>query len=591
MKTITIIMIAMLLIAISSVGFVIFKYITSEPGPEEEAVEPEQNDNAAQDDIEIPPTEEVPQDKPAEDEVTIVEIYLDGDRQTGTFLGEAVYGMTSQEAFNIYGENFSETGYLFASDNTGYTFEPGSSHYIYVYALIPKYGWGYSRKKVSVAGEEESESSINLSIDDPSNNETIKEDSKSNIRVSGWSVDPGYKDSPGIESVEIYLNGPRGFGKFLGEADYGIERPDVATAFGNTNYTNSGYSLYFDGSELEPCRQNTLYVYSFSGSGSYNLGMRDFTVEGECKESNAIISADAALDNQSIEISGWAINKDDITEGKPRDPNIEYSVKKIAFTSSVNGNEDIYVMNIDGSELTRLTDSPEKDKYPAVSPDGNKIAYTSDINGIWQIMVMNYDGTEKEQLTNNPQRSAYPAWSFDGRYIFFDLSIEGEYEIYRMDSDGSNMTRLTLNLNINDWHPYGHPFKYKLIYEAGHSRHESLYMMDYDGKNIQKITDVDMRQRTPAISIDGETIVFSDNSSIYTMDLDGGNLKKISGDLEYCRHPDISPDNKYISFEGNVDGQLEIFIVNVDGSNLQRLTDIPGDDYDPYFLYQASQPF
>jgi TolB protein len=591
MRAITIIMIIILLVAVVSLGFVILKYILPEPDLEEKTAEPEQNDSIAQDDTEIPDSEEEPQEKPEEDEVTVIEIYLDGDRQTGTFLGEAVYGMTSQEAFNIYGEEFSETGYLFAPDNTSYTFEPGSSHYVYIYALIPKYGWDYTRKKVLVAGEEESDSSINLSIDDPSNNETIKEDNISNIRVSGWSVDSSYKDSPGIESVEIYLNGPRGSGRFLGEADYGIERQDVAAAFANTNYTNSGYSLDFDGSELEPCRQNTLYIYSFSSSGNYNLGMRDFTIEGECKESNTIISADAVLDNQSIEISGWAINKDDITGGKPRDPNIEYSVKKIVFTSSVSGNEDIYIMNIDGTGLTQLTDSPKNDKYPAVSPDGQKIAYTSDINGIWQIMVMDYDGEEKEQLTNNPQRSAYPAWSFDGRYIFFDLSIEGEYEIYRMDSDGSNMTRLTLNLNINDWHPYGHPFQYKVIYEAGHSRHEGLYMMDYDGKNIKKITDLDMRQRTPAVSIDGETIVFSDNSSIYTMDIDGGNLKKISGDLEHCRHPDISPDNKYISFEGDVNGQLEIFIVNVDGSNLQRLTDIPGDDYDPYFLYQASQPF
>jgi len=97
---------------------------------------------------------------------------------------------------------------------------------------------------------------------------------------------------------------------------------------------------------------------------------------------------EANLDNQSIEISGWAINKDNIISGKPRDPDIEYSVKKIVFTSSHNGNEDIYIMNIDGSELTQLTDYSGKDNYPAVSLDGQKIAYTSDIGGTWQVMVI-----------------------------------------------------------------------------------------------------------------------------------------------------------------------------------------------------------
>ena len=71
------------------------------------------------------------------------------------------------------------------------------------------------------------------------------------------------------------------------------------------------------------------------------------------------------------------------------------------------------------------------------------------------------------------------------------------------------------------------------------------------------------------------------------MDGNGENIKKISGSLVKSRHPDISPDNKYITFESIIDGQEEIFIVNLDGSNLKRLTFIPGIDYDPVFLYQA----
>ncbi|GAI81144.1 unnamed protein product, partial [marine sediment metagenome] len=53
-------------------------------------------------------------------------------------------------------------------------------------------------------------------------------------------------------------------------------------------------------------------------------------------------------------------------------------------------------------------------------------------------------------------------------------------------------------------------------------------------------------------------------------------------------HPDISPDNAYITYEGLVNGQNEIFIMNIDGSNKIQLTDIPGHDWDPVFMYQMS---
>jgi hypothetical protein len=587
MKTVTVIIIILFLTAAIFLGIVVLKYIGTKIFSDTETSEIEQN--IPEQDIPIVVEEDGDEVEIDTEDIAAVEIYLDGNRENGIFLGEAEYGITSEEASMIYGEDFSDSGFLLSLDNNGYVFEPGSIHYLYVYTSIPKYGWDYIRKKISIPGETDYDESIQFSIDDPSHNTIIKGADKANIRISGWSVDLDHSDSTGIDKIEVYLNGPRGFGRSEGPVDYGIERSDVANAFQNANYTNSGYSLYFDGSQLEDGSENTLYVYYYSTSGTYSLAMVDFKIEGDEKESNAVISIeDYDLNDKTIEIIGWATNKDWILEGRPpRSLDIEYSTKKIVFTSNMNGNEDIFSMNIDGTELTRLTDYPGKDNYPSVSPDGKKIAYTSDINGTWQIMVMNWDGTEKAQLTHNPWRSGYPAWSFDGRFIYFEAAPEGDYEIYRINSDGSNMKRLTFNPNIDDWHPYGHPFQYKVIYESGASRNEDLYIMDYDGKNIKRISDINMRKRVPAISVDGKLIVFSDNSSVYTMDSNGENITKISGTLANCRHPDISPDNDHIIFESGAKGQEDIYIVDLDGSNPVRLTNIPGTDYDPAFMYQT----
>jgi Tol biopolymer transport system component len=75
-------------------------------------------------------------------------------------------------------------------------------------------------------------------------------------------------------------------------------------------------------------------------------------------------------------------------------------------------NEEIYVMNTDGSERTRLTDIPGYDHWPPTwSPDGTRIAFTSDgteDNG--EIYVMNSDGSSLTQLTDDPAYDSFPAW-------------------------------------------------------------------------------------------------------------------------------------------------------------------------------------
>jgi Tol biopolymer transport system component len=149
------------------------------------------------------------------------------------------------------------------------------------------------------------------------------------------------------------------------------------------------------------------------------------------------------------------------------------------------------------------------------------------------------------------------------------------------------MKRLTFNTDEPDWHPCGHPYKYKVIYESGTTGNEDIYIMDHDGKYVDKISDENMRKRGPSISVDGKIIVFSDNNSLYTMDNNGKNIKKISGDLSRCRHSGISPDMKYVVFESVIDGNVEIILTNLDGSNTIRLTTSPTKDYDPVFLYQA----
>ncbi len=112
---------------------------------------------------------------------------------------------------------------------------------------------------------------------------------------------------------------------------------------------------------------------------------------------------------------------------------------RIAFVSDRDGNDEIYLMGADGSDLVNLTNHPANDRAPAWSPDGLRITFVSNRDGNDEIYVMDADGSNLVNLTNNPARDGEPTWSPDGRIIAFT----SESGIFAIDADGANRLRLT----------------------------------------------------------------------------------------------------------------------------------------------------
>ena len=145
------------------------------------------------------------------------------------------------------------------------------------------------------------------------------------------------------------------------------------------------------------------------------------------------------------------------TEG-PTAPQQNSISNKIVFVSERDANDEIYVMNADGSGQTRLTNNSSGDRAPAWSPNGSKIAFSSNRGrGGSGIYVMKSDGSGQNTVTDIPA-SDEPAWSPDGAKIIFTSNRYGSTDIYVMNANGSGQTNLTNNPAIDNapaWSPDG----------------------------------------------------------------------------------------------------------------------------------------
>ena len=159
---------------------------------------------------------------------------------------------------------------------------------------------------------------------------------------------------------------------------------------------------------------------------------------------------------------------------------------------------EIYVMEVDGNNQRRLTNSRGWDISPSWSPDGKRIAFMSWRAGHFigefglssEIYVMDADGKNTRRLTNNRKSDSSPSWSPDGKWIVFTADRKGDdvnYEIYVMDADGGNQRRLTNN-RVHDKSPSWSSDGKRIVFSSYRDGNGEIYVMDNDGGNQQKLT-------------------------------------------------------------------------------------------------------
>ena len=197
------------------------------------------------------------------------------------------------------------------------------------------------------------------------------------------------------------------------------------------------------------------------------------------------------------------------------DPAFSPDGSRIAFVSQRDGNAEIYVMNADGTGVTRVTNDPQGDGRPAFSADGQSIVFhSSRTAGKQQIWSVNVDGTGLTQITKDSVNFS-PTVSPDGQTIAYVSLRDKNYDIWLMGRDGSNQRRFTVSPQQREWEPHflhDGTLAYLLERKEGNRTVQQVVRADLATGSVTALTGTDLAIASFAVSPAGDVVAIVVNA-------------------------------------------------------------------------------
>lgn len=270
---------------------------------------------------------------------------------------------------------------------------------------------------------------------------------------------------------------------------------------------------------------------------------------------------------------------------------------KIAFVSrkgiETTTPQELYVIDLDGRNLTRLTFLGGKAKNPTWSPDGSQLVFAWE-NSQNQSDMFNYlysvpaAGGEPKMIFRAEGLILSPRFSPSGSRIVLAISYNGNMEIYTLPVKGGKPRRLTVS-NAIELFPAWSPRGDHVAFVSDRSGGPQIWTMKSDGGQVQRVSFHGSYNQSPdwGNTAQGERIVYSARESgmfhIIMMAADGTDATVITQGQGFgsCEYPHFSPDGRAIALSTNNGTGRTIRLFNVDGSFTKLLTRVGADDKNP----------
>jgi Tol biopolymer transport system component len=248
----------------------------------------------------------------------------------------------------------------------------------------------------------------------------------------------------------------------------------------------------------------------------------------------------------------------------------------------------IYTINPDGSDLRQVSDLPVEKQWVAsyrgglnLSPDGTRLVFPVDEDNNVNLYIMDIDGTNIQRLTAALGNEIYTAWSPDSQTIAFEACVDpmgcNTYDIYVIAADGTNLNRLTDHYadDISPvWSPDGRWIAFASDRPADPNdnwglEEVSIYLMDPQGRNVHRIGEPPVGW--PLVwSPDGQHAFVQGN----VIDVDTKEMRTIVASPPFQGNPHWSPDGTQIAFMSR---DQSLYVMDTDGTSLRRVVDKVGE--------------
>jgi TolB protein len=260
---------------------------------------------------------------------------------------------------------------------------------------------------------------------------------------------------------------------------------------------------------------------------------------------------------------------------------------RICFISDLDGTDEIFTINPDGSESSRLTTFFDRAAEPAWSPNHKYIAYVDHRKGNAEIKIIDSKGLIIRDLASSPFAEGGPSWSPTNEQIAFHSNRSGNWEIYIVSSEGNNQIDLTNDPSDDqyaDWSPDGK----KIAFQSNRSGNWEIYWTYLDGHSIFQLTINPADDILPSWSPDGNRLLFWSKRTgswrLFSIDSEGGGLSPITSYENPGAAPSRavwSPDGQFILLTLLRKNFLQIYKYRPDGTEPVLITNTLANNYMP----------
>ena len=266
----------------------------------------------------------------------------------------------------------------------------------------------------------------------------------------------------------------------------------------------------------------------------------------------------------------------------------EYGVfgTQIAFSSRVGRFKELFVMDMDGSNIRQLTNERGLAISPAWEPSGKRLVYTSYRTRTPDLFLIDVFSRAVRQVTHTPGMEVGAHFTPGGSNLIVSLTEDRDSDLVVLNTSGAVLQRLTPPNGAIDVSPSYSPDGSQMVFCSDRGGGPQIYMMGSDGSNPHRVSFATSNYCTsPRWSPKGDKIVFVCRAdagfNIFVSSPDGSKPFQLtsSGNNE---DPDWSPDGRYITFATTMGrGAYSLALMRSDGSNIRQLTQSRGGDFQP----------